>query len=784
MQRLWFASEGGGICKYNYDTDDFTTFNEQDGLPNNVVYSILDDKYGNIWISSNSGISKFNPQTKAITTYRREDGLQANQFNYRSGYKSKDGRFYFGGINGFNVFDPDKLTRNEHEPPVAISLFEVLSEESPMKLPIKNTIELKHDQASFRIQFVSLSFQAQEKNHYIYKMDGLDDKWTNIGTQRTVSFINLPPGKYTFRVKASNNDGVWNEQGDAIQIIVHPPLWKSPMAYVAYLILIIALLYANFRYFRRRLKNKEQRNIERMNKEKEKEIYDSKINFFTNIAHEIRTPVSLIKAPLECIIGSNDGSDETKDNLQVIARNTDRLLELINQLLDFRKIEAQNYPINPTQVAINNLLSDIAFRFKPAASRRGLRISSILPEDNLVAVADKEALTKIISNLLTNALKHAQNEITLTLCPDADTESTPALLITIADDGHGIPDELKERIFDPFFQIDDTRETAAEKTGTGIGLALAKQLAERHEGSIRVQDTPGGGAAFVLRIPGHTKMAENTSENTPTSIATPEPDAKPSAAAKAVVLLVEDNDELRQFLARHLAADYRTFSAANGQEALDVLDTHAVDLVVSDIVMPGIDGLELAAAIKQNEWFAHIPVVLLSAKTNTQTKVEGLQYGADAYIEKPFSMPVLKAQISSLIENRRKIIDKFSRSPFIPYASIAHNKKDEDFLNKLNKIIEQNMADDRFSIEKLADAMCMSQSNLQRKIKGIAGMVPGDYIRVIKLKKAAELLRSGEYRINEISFLVGFGSPSYFSKCFQKQFGMLPKDFVQMPPKA
>ncbi|MCE1156260.1 MAG: hybrid sensor histidine kinase/response regulator, partial [Bacteroidales bacterium] len=370
-QRLWFATEGGGICKYNYETDDFTTFNEQDGLPNNVVYTILDDKYGNLWLSSNNGISKLNPLTKELTTYKREDGLQGNQFNYRSGYKTKDGIFYFGGINGFNAFDPDKLTHNKHKPPVVISLFEILSEENPLKLPVRERIELKYNQSSFRIKFVSLSFQAQEKNLYVYQMEGLDDKWTNIGNQRTVSFINLQPGKYVFRVKGSNNDGVWNEEGAAIEILILPPFWRTTAAYIVYLCILLLLIYFSVCYLKRRLKEKEHRNIERINKEKEKEIYDSKINFFTNIAHEIRTPVSLIKAPLECILNSDDGNADTKGNLEVISRNTDRLLELINQLLDFRKIEEQSYRLNFTKVELGKLLDDICFRFRPAAESKG-----------------------------------------------------------------------------------------------------------------------------------------------------------------------------------------------------------------------------------------------------------------------------------------------------------------------------------------------------------------------------------------------------------------------------
>lgn len=776
-QRLWFATEGRGICKYNYETDDFTTIDERDGLPNNVVYSILDDKYGNIWLSSNGGISRLNPVTMEIKTYTREDGLQGNQFNYRSGYKSTEGLFYFGGINGFNVFNPDNLTDNTHIPPVVISLFEILSDEKPEKVKVTGKIKLKYNQSSFRINFVSLSFQAQEKNNYMYIMEGLDEKWTDIGNQRTVSFINLSPGKYVFRVKGSNNDGVWNVQGALIEITVLPPFWKSTLAYIIYALLFLGIAYYIIRFYARRVRWEQEQKLDKFHKEKEKEIYDSKINFFTNVAHEIRTPVSLIKAPLECIVNSGDGNQETKENLSVIGKNTDRLLDLVNQLLDFRKIEENIYTLKFTQVHINQLLEDICFRFKPAADSKHLSINLSQSSCKIYACLDKEALTKIISNLLTNALKYAEKNIDVFLTEDS-AENGVFFEIKVSDDGIGIPNELKKKVFEPFFQIENNG-TVSKKMGTGIGLALAKQLVERHDGEIFIADDETEGAVLIVRIPERLDEIQSVKEEMPVEQHPVSDENHLTEPDKTVILIVEDNEELRIFLSKNLSKEHRILAASDGKQALHILEKHAVDLVLSDIVMPEMDGLELSKAIKQNEQFSHIPVILLSAKTNIQTKVEGLEYGADSYIEKPFSIAYLKAQINSLIENRMKILEKFSKSPVIPYGTIARNKRDEAFLDKLNKEIEHHLSDEQFSIEKLAASMSMSQSNLQRKIKGLSGMVPGDYIRVIKLKKAAQLLKSGEYRINEICYVVGFSSPSYFTKCFQKQFGMLPKDFVK-----
>ena len=780
-QRLWFCSEGGGICKYNYETDDFSTINFHQGLKSDVVYGILDDALGNIWISSNSGITKINPNTMKIErVYTKDDGLQSNQFNFKSSFKASDGSFFFGGINGFNVFNPNDLTgiSNKHIPPVVLTKFELLSENGPQEIILSKKIVLKHSQSSFNIHFACLSYKVPEKNNHAYMLKGLDSKWNNIGNQRNVSYINLPHGKYVFLLKGSNNDDLWNEEGASVEIVVLPPFWKSKKAIAIYIFFLLSIIYITVRLFIHKTHKKQQRKLEQFHKEKEREVYDSKINFFTNIAHEIRTPVSLIKAPLECIISSGEGSSDTKENLTVIEKNTNLLLELINQLLDFRKVEEQSYKLKFVRADINEILADICFRFRPAAESQRLNINLQLPEQKIYAFIDKEAITKVISNVLTNALKHAVGIIDIKLT-EAEQSTNGFFEIKVSDDGVGIDDEMKEKIFEPFFQIDNNN-TNGRKTGTGIGLALATQLVKRHEGDIFVSNNADKkGSVFVIRIPKRLDCTDSTEEINEFE----EQDVKIAEnnqfdSDKTVILVVEDNEELRAFLSKNLSKEHIVITASDGKKALQNLDEYPVDLIISDIVMPEMDGLEFAKIIKQNEQYSHIPIILLSAKTNIQTKVEGLEYGADSYIEKPFSIIYLKAQINSLIENRMKILKKFLHSPIIPYGTIAHTKKDELFLDKLNEIIEQNMSNEQFSIEKLAFSLSMSQSNLQRKIKGISGMVPVDYIRLIKLKKAVELMKSGKYRINEICYMVGFSSPSYFTKCFQKQFDMLPKDYM------
>lgn len=785
-QRLWFATEGRGIFKYNFESDDFYSISEDQGLPNNVAYGILDDKFGNIWVSTNKGISRINPSNLDIKTYTREDGLQSNQFNYRSSYKASDGTFYFGGINGFNVFHPDNLKDNSYLPPVLITNIEFFDEENALKYDeslsvkfLKNKqIRLKHHQASFRISFVSLSFLAQEKNQYSYILENQNSKWIPAGNQRSVSYINLPPGKYTFRVKGSNNDGVWNDAGDYLEIIILPPLWKSLYAYILYFFIGLFLVYYSIRLYSVMAKKKQQLRLDAFQKQKEKEMYDSKISFFTNIAHEIRTPVSLIKAPLECIMNSDEKNTDTIENLQVIERNTDRLLDLVNQLLDFRKIEDNIYRMNFVPTNINKLINDIFYRFKPAADLRKIALKSDMPEHEIYALIDKEAVTKIISNLLTNALKYAASNVIVTLQKNLAADF---LEISVIDDGPGIEEKYREKVFEPFYQIEG-EDNFGKKAGTGIGLALARQLAERHKGSINIENSDClSGALFVLRIPLNHSDSENNEnkEEAVTSDYERHGNEGGLPINKTNLLIVEDNLELRNFLERNLKQEYHILTAENGSEALDILNDHVVEIIISDIVMPVMGGLELVKSIKQDEQHSHIPIVLLSARTNVETKIEGMECGADSYIEKPFSIEFLKAQLNSLLKNRLRIQEKFAKSPFVPFGSIANSKKDEDFINKLNDEIEKNLADADYSIEKLSLALSVSRSNLQRKIKGLSGMTPNDYIRVFRLKKSAQLLMNGEYRINEICYLVGFNSPSYFSKCFLKQFGALPKDFIK-----
>ena len=783
QRRLWFSSEGRGIFRYDYETDRFTNLSEKDGLPNDVVYGILDDQFGNLWVSSNAGLASFNPSNmNTLKSYTQDDGLQSNEFNYKSSFKSADGKFYFGGINGFNAFYPQELTTHintavpnieitnlqplgNHDDDIARHILTCINDKQPLKL--------KHKNSSFTISYTCLSYVAQAKNQYAYKLEGIDTEWNLVGNNKSVTYVDLPAGKYLFKVKASNNNNIWNEEGAELQFEILPPLWLSLPAKIFYSLAIVSLLFFVMYYIAHQAAKNQRQQLDTYKTQQERLAFKSKIDFFTNIAHEIRTPVSLIKAPLEEIILSGDGNSNTKQNLSIIAKNSERLHTLINQLLDFRKIDSVQYAINARQIDLIKYLNELYERFHKTAQSNKLNLRLLLPKEKSIQINfDTDALTKIVGNFLTNAMKHAKSEIELRL----ETEAGGGYAISVTDDGQGVPDEMKGHLFDPFFQI----KSYDNKQGVGIGLSLAKHLSDSLKGNIQITDNPKGGAVFTFRfktLPEHADEYETGNNEQPA--AGLESELDPTAEKRHHVLVVEDNPEMSQFIKNCLNADYKVDTAENAALSLELIASTAYDIIITDIMLPETDGLELTRQIRRNVNCSHIPIILLSAKTDNNTKIEGLNAGGDVFIEKPFSTQYLKAQIASLLANRKAIIDMFNKSPLTSYSILTSNKSDMDFINRLNEEINKNISDSDFTIESLTDKLFISRSNLQRKLKSLCGYTPGEYLRTYRLKKAAQLLLEDGMRINEVSYEMGFSSPSYFTKCFVKQFGMLPKDFVK-----
>ena len=781
-RQIWLTTQGGGFCLFHPDTETFTRYGLKDGLPNDVVYQIVEDDDRFLWLTTNNGLVRFDPKTMEMKVFSTANGLPTNQFNYRSGFKDEAGNIYLGSINGFVAFDPRTFAENRQVPAVAITDFLLFNKEVPVgetDSPLKSSITfsdkvvLTADQNSFSFRIAALSYQAPRMNKLMYKLEGFDEGWLTIGESPLVTYSNLGYGDYVFKVKASNSDGVWNEQETSLHLYILPPFYLSGWAYCFYVLFFMGCLVCVIFYFKRRNYRKQHRQMEMLEQEKEREVYHAKIDFFTNVAHEIRTPLTLIKGPLENIILKKEVDSETKEDLYIMKQNTERLLNLTNQLLDFRKTETRGFRLNFTECDVVAVLRETYLRFTSLAKQKGLDFILELPQECFMADVNQEALTKIISNLLNNGVKYASTYLRISLETDEKV-----FHIRTFNDGEMIPDTMKEEIFKPFVRLDKEDEVT---TGTGIGLALSRSLAELHQGSLMMEKGEEVNC-FCLTLPVNqdstiTLSAENVSQVEENSCGW-EQEETDTKEKKPMILVVEDNPDMLAFIRKQLTTEYSVLTAMNGIEALVVLDNHYVNLVVSDVMMPQMDGFELCKTIKSDLSYSHIPVVLLTAKTNIQSKIEGLELGADAYIEKPFSVEYLLANISSLIHNREKLRQTFAKSPFVAANTMALTKADEEFIWKLNDIIQANLHNPEFSMEDMADALKMSRSSFYRKIKGVLDLSPNEYLRLERLKQAAQLLKEGKSRVNEICYTVGFNSPSYFSKCFLKQFGVLPKDFI------
>jgi len=779
---IWITTENG-FCRYNADRNSFKRYGTQNGFPSNVFYSMLEDKKGDLWITTSKGLVCFDPVTEGIKVYTKANGLLTDQFNYKSGYKDANGKLYFGCLKGMISFNPADFIRNTYIPTVFITGMQVDNKEltvnkntSPLKEAIAyaHNIVLNHDQSTISIDFAALSYTAPEMAEYAYKMEGLDKDWVHLQSNRKVYFTKLSPGKYTFKVKASNSSGVWNETPTTLSIEILPPFWASKWAYLCYILSGAILAFILVRNYHRRVEEKNHRKIELLENEKEKEIYHAKIEFFTNVAHEIRTPLTLIKLPLEKTIEKAAHLPEIKDNLKIMEKNTNRLIELTNQLLDFRKTETKGFSLSFVKADICELLEEIYSRFKPAAEQKNLVFKLQLPSIHLQAYIDKEAFTKIVSNLLSNAIKYADTSAHVRLMP-FNSEDTH-FSIQVKNDGYLIPAEMKDKIFEPFFRLQETEK----QPGTGIGLQLSRSLAELHKGTLNVSMDDAAVNTFVLVLPIHQEKEFQLFDEPSEEILEQEETFKEPAASssKPIVLLVEDNKEILDFIAKELSEHYNIIKAHNGKEAIQKLEEETVQLVISDVMMPVMDGFELCKKIKSSFEFSHVPVILLTAKNTLQSKIEGLELGADAYIEKPFSQQHLQAQIQSLLNNRTKVKEYFAKSPLAHIKSIAYSKADENFLDQLNDAIYQNIEDIELDVEQLAKIMHMSKATLYRKIKGISNMSPNELITLARLKKAAVLLTEKDYKIYEVADLVGYTHQSNFGRDFHKQFGMTPSEYV------
>lgn len=789
-------------------------------LPIDNIYSIIDGGDGTLWMSCGNKVSHFFPQTGIFRNYHYYDGLHGQGLN--KGLRSHNGEIYFSSKDGLIVFHPDSLQSNPYTPPVAITGISIHNEpvsvqgnygdtlqwETPLAhtMPYTDAVEFTYKQNDFSLEFAALNFVNPENNLYKYKLEPYEPAWieTTAGN-RIARYTNISPGKYTFRVIGSNNDGLWNEEGRSLSIIIHPPWWQTWWAYTLYALLALGTILSIRHYEMKRLKLRQRAAYL-------SELDHLKSRFFANISHEFRTPLTLILGPLQNFISRTSEENEDKPIYQMMQRNAKRLLQLVNQLLDLSKLEAGSIKLEPKPADIISFLKATVLSFTSLAEKKQIQYHVQFPREHPVVYFDADKLEKIIINLISNAFKFTPTgrEVSVTaLMSPAEKRYIPAsfskagssskvnlLELKVQDSGKGIAEELREKIFDRFYQIDTSY--TKDQEGTGIGLSLVKELVELHEGEVSVESQPEKGSCFTVRLPlivadfEQLKVGEHALQHGQSTIATiimaedeinavSEPVLPQAGTNFPLVLIVEDNADIRAFIRQHLDRFYQTIEACDGAAGYSKAVEMIPDLILSDVMMPEIDGVELCRKLKTNEKTAHVPVILLTAKASGADKIEGLETGADDYIIKPFEAAELQVRIKNLIDSRKRLREQFSREITLEPASITITSVDEQFLQRVMQVLEPHMADAAFSVEALGLEVGMSRTQLFRKFKALTNHTPGDFIRLMRLKRAAKLLSHGAGNIAEVAFLVGFQEPSYFTKCFQKQFGQTPSEYLKSP---
>ena len=793
---IWVGTRNG-LFALREGNDVLLQYTTDNGLPSNVIYGILEDSYSRLWISTNQGLSCFNPDSQKLRNFTIIDGLQSNQFNARAYCRISNGNMLFGGINGITSFRPETLIDNPYTPkPIINKLFvfnkEVLpnDETGILKENIENVdqITLKASQNSFSISFVVSNYIAGKHNTFSYKLERYDKEWYKQNDISPVSYSNLSAGNYTFLLKAANNDGKWSKEMAVLHVKVLPIWYRTWWALSIFILSFILLILIIFRFFWLRKSMQTEIRMERLDKEKREEISQMKIRFYINISHELRTPLTLIVAPLQELLSSVTGHWE-REKLLYIQRNTKRLLHLVNQLMDYRRAELGIFELKPIyDNAYKRVLSNF-LNYESLAKRKDIDYNFYSELQDEEVLFDGNYLDLIVNNLLSNAFKYTEEGESISVKLYKENK---CIVLQVIDTGIGIPEDKQRKIFERFYQMENGHE------GSGIGLSLVQRLVELHHGQITLISEVEKGSTFSVYIPQDKSAytAEELLENSKEpkgqrvystnahdvdvydmEIAEVSSGEKEESNKHGTILIVEDNKELRQYLSNGLSVQFNLIEAENGQKALDLLKDNDVDLILSDVMMPVMDGVKFCKLVKQNLKTCHIPVYLLSAKVDIKYQLKGLQVGADDYIPKPFSMEILVAKILNMLRTRYRIFERYSNTLEVEPEKITNNAMDEEVLRKAVAIVEKNMSNVDFSTEQFASEMNMSRSNLHLKLKAITGKSAIDFIHKIRFNRACQLLKEGKYTVSEISFMVGYNTPSYFAARFKKYIGCLPTEY-------
>ncbi len=804
--RMWVGTFEG-LNLFDPEKKTFTSFYEKDGLPHNTILTLLEDNNGNLWMSTPNGISNLlitkketdGGYTFQFKNYDELDGLQSRQFNENAALKTKSGELVFGGASGFNIFRPEKIVASKNIPQTVLSDFQVfnksigIGEEIDRQIILTKSITatkevvLPHSANVISIEFASLNFFHPDKSTYLYMLEGFSPYWSAAdGKSRKVTYTNLDPGEYTFRVKSSNSDGVWSKEEVSLKITIQPPFWKTKIAFVIYIILILGALLLSRRVLvaRERLKYKiahERQEAQRMH-----ELDIMKMRFFTNVSHEFRTPLTLILTPLEKMLKSN-AEPPQPGQLQLIHRNARRLLNLVNQLLDFRKLEVQEIKLNVSEGDIIAFIRDTVYSFSDLSEKKNIRLDFTSSLTLLETTFDQDKVEKIMFNLLSNAFKFTpeQGSVSVSI-KEIGTENEKALEIQVADTGIGIPQNKQEKIFERFFQND--LPSSVINQGSGIGLSITKEFVRLQEGTITVESEIGKGSCFTVVLPIkhvlniESKASEDLAVSTDASLHDIQSDesVKPKLPT---LLLVEDNEDFRFYLKDNLRFQYHIIEAKDGEEGWIKVLSALPDLMVSDVMMPRMNGLELCKKVKNDQRVSHIPIILLTARTAEEQKLEGFESGADDYVTKPFNFEILQSRIKNLIQKRELFQKDFRKQIEIKGSDIAITSLDEKLIQKAIQYVEEKIGDADFSVEDLSHELGMSRVHLYKKLLALTGKSPLEFIRSLRLQRAAQLLSGSQLTVAEVAYQVGFNNPKYFAKYFKEEFGILPSAYIAQHKK-
>ena len=798
--RIWVGTREG-LNLFKEQTKEFQTFTTADGLPDNMILNILEDNHQTLWLSTPNGLCNAIPKQEkgslvfSIISYDENNNLQNREFNDNAALKTRAGELIFGGPSGFNIINPDKIIKTVYRPKLVLTGLQILNKRIAPGEVINNRvllqqslsglqgIDLKYKENVFSIEFASLDFDHSNQDRYAYKLVGFNSDWLYAdGNLRRATYTNLDPGHYTFKVKVLNRDGVWSEE-KTLLISVEPPFWRSTIAYIIYVLLFAGLFWLAWRITLDRVHMRYEVQHQRKEAERAHAMDQLKTKFFTNVSHEFRTPLSLIIAPLDKMI-KHTGDEEQKKQLNLVQRNAKRLLSLVNQLLDFRKMEVQEMHLHPAIGDIISFSKDISQSFTDIAEKKNIRFSFSSNIDHLEIFFDKDKIEKILFNLLSNAFKYTHDNGTVTINlaynPPAHDEIDGTLTIEVKDTGIGIPAGMQGKVFERFFQTDVPQSMVNQ--GTGIGLAITKEFVRLHKGIITVKSEPEQGTCFTVLIPAkkiydtpaHSATIPVSAENEEQMM----PDETQKKNKKKTILVVEDNEDIRFYLKDNLKGQYRVEEAANGKEGWEKIKQLNPDLVVSDIMMPLMDGVELAKKIKTETLTAHIPVILLTAMGSEEKQLEGLQAGVNDYITKPFTFEILASRIRNLLAQQELLQKRFHKQIEVNPGEVTITPVDEKFLKQALEVVEKNLDTPEFSVEDFSRDMFMNRVTLYRKILSITGKTPIEFIRSIRLKRAAQLLEKSGLSIAEIAYQVGFNNPKNFTKAFKEEFTIPPSQYL------